>query len=472
MVKITNLGYPAGTTISFTDSIPLFAIPFKIFKDVLPQNFQYFGFWILFCYILQGIFSFLLLKRISNNILIQLIGSIFFIVSPIIVARSGGHFALMGHWVILAILFVIFSNFSIKKTYFLLSFLFLLALLIHPYFLFMIFLLSFIKSLNIVIFEHKLKQTIIFYSISIVMIVFLAFLIGFFQISISQAKATGFGDYSLNLNALINPQDFSCFLKERKYAIFGQYEGFNYIGLGLIILIMLNLFFLLKNKEKLDKANIIMIVVCFIITLIATTNTITFDDKILFNIPFPDIIRDYFNIFRASGRMFWAVYYIIIFYSIFYFYNNRKYIYNEKIKIFVLFILFLIQITDFSQKYSQINKYNTTEINYQTPLQSSFWENDIKKYKKISFVPPNFKSFDYYIPFAELAYKKGLKMDLVYSARGGNDSIYTKKVIDEVLGNKLQSDTIYIIQDENILQSLQNSPNLKNIDGFYVITQM
>ena len=38
-----NIAYPYGNAVTFTDSIPLFAIFFKIFKGILPRTFQYFG---------------------------------------------------------------------------------------------------------------------------------------------------------------------------------------------------------------------------------------------------------------------------------------------------------------------------------------------------------------------------------------------------------------------------------------------
>jgi hypothetical protein len=56
----SNYGYPFGVAITFTDSIPLLAILFKIINGLLPQNFQYFGLWISFCFVMQGIFAYFL----------------------------------------------------------------------------------------------------------------------------------------------------------------------------------------------------------------------------------------------------------------------------------------------------------------------------------------------------------------------------------------------------------------------------
>lgn len=42
--------YPLETSVVFTDSIPLFALFFKIFRNILPQNFQYFGIYGILCF--------------------------------------------------------------------------------------------------------------------------------------------------------------------------------------------------------------------------------------------------------------------------------------------------------------------------------------------------------------------------------------------------------------------------------------
>lgn len=46
--------YPYRTSILFTDSIPLLALLGKLLSPVLPARFQYFGWWGLLCYALQG----------------------------------------------------------------------------------------------------------------------------------------------------------------------------------------------------------------------------------------------------------------------------------------------------------------------------------------------------------------------------------------------------------------------------------
>ncbi len=62
-----KLSYPNYQTIILTDCIPLFAIFFKTISFILPETFQYLGIFGLMCYVLQGVFSFTLLRRFINN---------------------------------------------------------------------------------------------------------------------------------------------------------------------------------------------------------------------------------------------------------------------------------------------------------------------------------------------------------------------------------------------------------------------
>jgi hypothetical protein len=58
--RIAGYGTPDGSSVVYTDSIPLLAIPLKSIQWLLPKNFQYFGLWMLICYALQGVFGWLL----------------------------------------------------------------------------------------------------------------------------------------------------------------------------------------------------------------------------------------------------------------------------------------------------------------------------------------------------------------------------------------------------------------------------
>ncbi len=54
--------YPEGTSVLYTDSLPLLAVPLKLVAPWLPSRFQYIGFWLLVNCVLHGVFSALLMR--------------------------------------------------------------------------------------------------------------------------------------------------------------------------------------------------------------------------------------------------------------------------------------------------------------------------------------------------------------------------------------------------------------------------
>lgn len=69
--------YSDSLSITYTDSIPLFAIPFKLLSPLLPEQFQYFGLYGILSYALTGGFAALLLWFGTSSTIYSIIGSFF-----------------------------------------------------------------------------------------------------------------------------------------------------------------------------------------------------------------------------------------------------------------------------------------------------------------------------------------------------------------------------------------------------------
>ena len=101
-----NYGDELGSSIVFTDSIPIFALFFKLFKFFISGNFQYFSLWYLICFYLQLFFSFKILKKFTNSDTYSFIGSIFFLIAPILLFKIHLSFSLVGQWILLFTLYL------------------------------------------------------------------------------------------------------------------------------------------------------------------------------------------------------------------------------------------------------------------------------------------------------------------------------------------------------------------------------
>lgn len=100
--------YPTKTSVIFTDSIPCFAVLFKLLSPILPAQFQYFGLWGLLCFALQGVLAARILNRYTRNKVFAVLASTLFIFAPCMVRKMYGHTALAGQWLILLALQFLF----------------------------------------------------------------------------------------------------------------------------------------------------------------------------------------------------------------------------------------------------------------------------------------------------------------------------------------------------------------------------
>ena len=73
LCETDHLNWPDGTSIAFTDSIPLFAAFFRLLSPLLPGIFQYFGLYTALCFALQGGFAALLAGLFARSDLAALL---------------------------------------------------------------------------------------------------------------------------------------------------------------------------------------------------------------------------------------------------------------------------------------------------------------------------------------------------------------------------------------------------------------
>ena len=96
-----NYGMDIGSGITFSGSIPIMSFIFKSFSSFLPNNFHYFNLWIFICFLLQSYVSYLIIFNQTKNYSYSIIGSLFFILSPVLINKLSFHLSLCAHWLIL-----------------------------------------------------------------------------------------------------------------------------------------------------------------------------------------------------------------------------------------------------------------------------------------------------------------------------------------------------------------------------------
>lgn len=99
-------GLEIGSAITFSDSIPLLAFLFKPFSSSLPEVFQYSGFWLYACFVLQAWFGWKLAGLVFEAPLLRSFAAGLFVFSPPMIWRLYGHLSLVAHFLVLAALYL------------------------------------------------------------------------------------------------------------------------------------------------------------------------------------------------------------------------------------------------------------------------------------------------------------------------------------------------------------------------------
>lgn len=90
---------PSGTSIGYTDSIPLVAIPLEIVAGWLPLPLKNFGSSLLACFALQGFFAVLLVQLWTRSAVATLGAASLFVLMPTLLNRAP-HPSLCAHWTV------------------------------------------------------------------------------------------------------------------------------------------------------------------------------------------------------------------------------------------------------------------------------------------------------------------------------------------------------------------------------------
>ena len=489
---ITNYFYPIGTNVGLTDSIPLFAIFFKIFAGILPDNFQYFGIWLFSCHLLAAYFSVRLFLLLKVNHIITFLAVIFIVANPVLIHR-GMHPALCAHWLVLASIYLYCLDPRIvtakKNLNYQLVLLFLSAL-INPYMCLMVFGFTVTLSARLGFFDKILSKKYFFAynATSIIILLLTWYFVGIVSFNSGEVLSVegSYGLYSLNLNSLYNSSGWSTYLQGLKQVSWHQYEGFMYLGLGILLLLVLLLLYFsysfLANRIwktpqefpfQLNKKWLIpLVTMVAVFTLFAITHIVSFNDKVLFKVPLPHIFIKLGETFRASGRFFWIPYYLIIFFAIIAIARIRI---HTTAKISILGIILFIQLKD---TWRLINMYTLSYGAYHTPLNDNSWQNLMKEYKEIAIYPPfegtYLTKLDYQY-FCFLAAKDTKPINTGYVARADYRSMdkYRDSLESSIQNGNLSSTTLYITTAANLnyfSTSLQsNNWGISMLDNYYII---
>lgn len=477
-----TFGQDLSSSIVYSDSIPLLAIPFKALAPLLPERFHYFGIWIFACFLLQALLAWKILGLYTQTTILRILGCGLFIFFPPMLWRintpAGGHAALVGHFLILWALYLILRPAQHKRT--LLWVLVLcISLLTHFYIFAIVSLLWFVDLLNHLFVQRDINSRNFFNEIILIFIcvLLLGWQAGYFSITASLNNDRGYGFYSMNVLGLIDPQGWS-YLVENKTKPSSWGEGFAFIGSGAIIAGGLALLTLVKSSSGnhyqlyvfFKKRPYLGILIIFL-TFFAISNRIGFGDH-SHTFLLPNLISKAADTLRSSARLFWPIHYLLIIA----FFVAIVRAFSKKLAIGILLICLVLQVIDTSKGWLNNREQLATKHSadaYKQNLSNSFWGDAGKHYRNLTLVPssnrpPNWENFSLFALDYHLS-TNAVHMARVDLAKEGASNARLNKIINMGLFN---SDTLYIVENRFVIAALATADlntQVAKIDNFNVI---
>jgi hypothetical protein len=322
LLRAPTLAWPQGEVVAFSDSNPALSLLAKVLASARGVPANLFGIWLAFCIAAQPVAAVFALRglrpaaaRVTPTDLMAALAAALLAVSMPAWLYRVGHINLFAHFLLLAALGIAArwcrdgrvpaAGTSIA--------LLTAAVLVHPYlFMFCAACLA-APLLNPGIAPKRRRAGLITWSVAAEIAAGIFLLLS----GTEGGNGPGYGLYSLNLLGPVWPQRSGLFGADLPLldATGYQYEGFNYLGAGAIVLLAGAAIVLWRMPPALRVAGLAryrgLIIAMGALTALAVTPRLTAGHLVLLPLDLHFLDR-MFGIVRASGRAFWIVGYALV----------------------------------------------------------------------------------------------------------------------------------------------------------------
>ena len=312
---------------------------------------------------------------------------------------------------------------------------------------------------------------------NVVVLILSMFSIGYFYLGMS-GQDSGYGVFRSTLASLFDASGWSRFIPDIPQ-LYGASEGFSYIGLPSLLLVLLNLIFIKRNKDNLIPRNFnVLIISSVILFIFSLSNKVAFGNLEIVTISIPKFMNDFFSIFRSSGRFSWLLVFsifILLIYNLYYKLSSSS----------MNVILIIIIILSFYDYYPKITSQRNLKFNsdYKSNLTNKAWNELNQCYNNIHLYPPAPNVENAY-NFIRVANDQKMGINTGAFARTSFEDIrnaYTT-LNDEFMTGVLRNNSFYLFtnaggipkelvkyQENLALRTIPNNTGFGSIDGYTFI---
>jgi hypothetical protein len=477
----------APTSVVFVDAIPGVALAAKLLGVSAGQ--QYFGLWMLLCHVLSAWFGARLLRTLGVAGWPLCAGGLLFALAPAMLLRVYGHEALMAHFLVIAALQLALMPWRWGPW----LALGLCSVLVHPYLALMTGVLGAGAAVAaLALRELTVRQLAAQAVASLVLCGSLAWAAGYFIGGGSQVSSGGHGFFSANLLTWVDPMHWQGFLAQhgrdvargREWSVLlpaqaqataGQYEGFAYLGAGVLILVVLAVVPARRPAQAAPAGPApaiplarwsCVVSACTALALLALSAQPSVGGTVLLSLPLSDGVASALGVFRASGRFVWPATYLVMAVAI-----------SRTVRLpaggWLLAVCLLVQAVDLSAKLSELrHRFRDGPEGAVAAVTAPLWAQALARCPRLELVATGELGSRWIAP-ALAAGIAGAQVVPAPVARPSPDGARQRQAQVNALlaGNGWRNDTVYVVWPElaGAIQALPAGARRVAVEGYDLV---
>lgn len=312
------LAAPAGVPLLFTDSIPLLGLVLGPFAAVLPSGLQFIGPWLLLCLVLHAGFAWALVRPHAPDALSAWLGAALLTLMPVLLNRYL-HASLCAQWLILWALWVYVDDHRARTIGHWMAVL-CVAALIHSYLLLMCAAIWGSNVLRALVRERRPSRTLGAGAIVLVPVAAIVAANGVFGGPFLSTNS--YGAFPMALDAFWNPANpsYSALLPSSPNKEGRGFEGLQYLGAGLIVLVIAAIPILSRRYSGEQTGTIArlrwLLPAFATLAIVAIGPQPLWRGEALMGLHAAPWLETLLDPVRAAGRLFWPATYTLVFVAI------------------------------------------------------------------------------------------------------------------------------------------------------------
>ena len=442
-----GVGY--SSSVVYADSIPLLALPMKFVLAFTDVRLQYFGAWLLACFVLQGVFAVKLLRRFGVDGAVVVPGALLFSIAPVFLYRmvtgGYGHMALAGHFLLLWALWLVLDPKLSHRRW---AAVLLVSLLVQFY-LFVMVGYFYVVAVCWWLWRQRREQPwrvagrgVVGNIVGVAMIAYLA---GYFMGG--STVADGFGQFRTDIVGLIDPSpnDFPGWstVLPNPFNVDGTHEGYAFLGSAALVLGAAALVITLRRRSRIDHRLVFLAAVSVPIFLLALSNRFQFAGREVGILPIPATLEALLNVVRATGRFSWPMVYVVVCAVLV---TLIRGVPRPIIAGAVVSVALIMQVIDSRTALAEVNERFVESSREESYLRDDRWATVADGATCLVVSPPQVKG-SYWRDFAEYAVLNGLSTNVSYLSRWDQSVVedLAERTAEQINSLDLDDGCLYVV---------------------------